>query len=103
MKNDKFNHLCQIEIELHDKKNEDYAHGGDPLGNFKRVAQALKEWGISLPPYAVAWVYLMKQVDCVGNMIGQDYEGGVEGMSERLRDISVYAKLVDILYQETKG
>lgn len=100
MRNDKFNKLCQEEIELHDRKNNDYARGGDPLGNFKRVSRMLKEWGITLPPYAVAWVYLMKQIDAAGNMIGQDYNGEVEGIKGRLQDISVYAKLALILYED---
>jgi len=92
--------LCLDEIDLHSRKNADYAKGGDPLGNFRRVSFALGQWGMDVPPHMVAWIYMMKQVDCVGNMFGQGYEGGVEGVSDRLRDISVYAKLAEILYKE---
>jgi hypothetical protein len=89
-------------IKLHSEKNHDYAKGGNPLGNFNRVSNMLYQWGFGLPPYAVAMVYILKQVDCVGNMIGQDYEGSVEGISGRLQDIAVYATLIDILYKEAQ-
>ncbi len=94
--------LCLEEIELHSQKNADYAggEGNDPLGNFNRVSDMLCEWGFDIPSWGVAWIYLMKQVDCVGNMIGQGYNGEVEGITKRLQDISVYAKLIQILYDE---
>jgi len=94
--------LCLEEMKLHSEKNADYAREGDPLGNFKRVSEILNLWGVELPSYAVAWVYLMKQVDAVGRMIGLDYDGQVEGIMDKLRDISVYVKLVEILYVEEK-
>ena len=94
--------LCLEEMELHSKKNADYAQGGDPLGNFKRVANMLAEWGWDISPALVALVYMMKQVDAVGNMLGQSYEGQTEGVKSRLQDIAVYAKLVGILYSEQK-
>jgi hypothetical protein len=97
-----FYRLCEEEAQLHAIKNQDYTKGGDPLGNFKRVSSDLEQWGIACPPYLVAFIYMMKQVDAVGNMFGQGYEGSVEGIEDRLRDISVYAKLATILYKETK-
>ena len=92
--------LCLEEMELHSQKNADYARGGDSLGNFKRVSKTLSLWGIDCPPYVVALIYMMKQVDAVGWMLGQNYEGQVEGIKSRLQDISVYAKLIGILYKE---
>jgi len=94
--------LCLEEMALHSAKNADYARGGDPLGNFKRVSEMLSLWGISCPPYTVALIYLMKQMDAVGRMFGQDYEGDVEGVEDRLRDISIYSKLAQILYKESR-
>lgn len=91
--------LCLEEMELHSQKNADYARGGDPLGNFKRVSEVLSLWGLNVPPYMVALIYMMKQVDAIGNMLGQYYEGEVEGIKSRLLDISVYAKLIGILYE----
>lgn len=92
--------MCLKEIELHSKKNADYAHDGDPLGNFYRVSDALTQWGIKCPPSIVAFIYMMKQVDAVGQMLGREYEGQVEGVDDKLQDISVYAKLVRILHRE---
>lgn len=89
--------LCLEEMELHSKKNHDYAHGGDPLGNFYRVSDTLKSYGINLPPSAVAFVYMMKQVDAAGRMLGQGYEGSTEGLDGRLLDVSIYSKLIRIL------
>lgn len=97
-----FYKLTKDEEKLHSAKNKDYTQGGDPLGNFKRVSAALENWGIDCPSYVVAFIYMMKQVDAVGNMFGQGYEGDVEGVEDRLRDVSVYAKLATILYKEDK-
>lgn len=96
----KFIPLCLEEMELHSKKNADYARGGNPLGNFVRVSEMLRRWGYWIHPHDVALIYMLKQVDAVGNMLGNDYEGRVEGIKSRLQDISVYAKLITILYEE---
>ena len=90
--------LCLEEMALHSKKNADYTQGGDHLGNFKRVAGVLCSLGMEVTPAQVAFVYMMKQVDVVGRMLGKGYEGGVESIHSRLQDIAVYAKLTDILY-----
>ncbi len=97
----KFIDKCIQEMDLHSRKNADYAHDGDPLGNFKRVSQMWAAWGVDKPAHVVAFEYLMKQLDAVGNMIGNNYEGTVEGIVSKLRDISVYAKLTEILYEES--
>jgi hypothetical protein len=86
--------------ELHSIKNKDYTLGGDPMGNFNRVSDMLTAWGINCSPYAVAFLYMIKQLDAVGNMIGQGYEGEVEGIKDRLMDIAIYSLLAIILYDE---
>jgi len=96
----KFIPLCLEEMDLHSRKNHDYAYSGDPLGNFHRVSDMLHTWRVNCPPWGVAFIYMMKQVDAVGNMLGNNYEGEVEGLKGRLQDISVYAKLIGILYDE---
>ena len=95
-----FQKLTQDELQLHSDKNNDYARGGDPLGNFKRVSEMLGAWGYAMTPCDVAFMFMMKQIDAVGNMLGQDYEGKTEGIDGRLMDISVYAKLMIILGKE---
>ena len=96
--------LCLEEMKLHSDKNKDYTSGdkGNPLGNFYRVSAFLLDWGVDIPPHLVAFAYMMKQIDAVGNMLGNDYEGKVEGIEKRLQDIAVYAKLIQILYKEAK-
>lgn len=91
---------CLEEMELHSKKNKDYARGGNPLGNFNRVSEMLERFGFWCPPHMVAFIYMMKQVDAVGRMLGMGYEGEVEGVEAKLQDVSVYAKLIGILYKE---
>ena len=96
----KYLELTEQELILHSLKNHDYARGGDPLGNFKRVSDTLTAWGYDMPPRDVAFMFLMKQLDAVGNMLGQGYEGKTEGINGRLMDIAVYAKLMIILGEE---
>ena len=101
----RFRELTEYEVELHDSKSGDYASGGgNPLGNFERVARILSNYPkLDLSkPEVVAMVYLLKQLDAVANMIANDCEGGVETIERRLLDISVYAKLMIILHEEAK-
>jgi hypothetical protein len=94
---------CIEEIKLHSRKNHDYAAGGDPLGNFKRVAEILAMYpGLMLDnPAVIALVYAMKQVDATLWMLSNGHEAQVEGIKERLQDVSVYAKLASIMiYKE---
>jgi len=94
-----FTDLSVDEMELHSRKNKDYAYGGDPLGNFRRVARILEPYGgLDLGDSAVvALVYALKQLDAVLWMLSNGYNGEVEGITDRLVDISVYAKLVILL------
>lgn len=90
------------EVDLHSKKNKDYTLGGDPLGNFHRVANLLSNYPkLNLSkPEVVALVYMLKQLDAVLWMWSQGYDGEVEGAQERLRDIHVYTKLMRILVKK---
>ena len=86
--------------ETHDVKNRDYTHGGDPLGNFKRVSSILKIWGYDIPPYLVALIYALKQQDAYMWMLSQGYEGQVEGVHPRLNDDAVYKVLTRCLLND---
>ncbi len=87
------------EIELHSNKNHDYAKGGHPLGNFDRVASILALYPrLSLADRrVVALVYALKQLDAVLWGLSEGIEHKVEGLNDRLQDISVYAKLVECM------
>ena len=84
------------ELELHSVKNHDYARGGDSLGNFNRVAAILALYpGLDLSDRRViALVYAMKQLDAVLWGLAKKIVHKVEGLNDRLQDISVYSKIV---------
>ena len=97
-----FFELTLEELELHSSKNRDYAHGGNPLGNFYRVS-AIKSLYPGLKwdsPTGVALGYMLKQLDAAFWMLAQGYEGQVENIDSRLTDVHVYAKLARILHRE---
>jgi len=95
-----FRKLTEEEIKLHDEKNEDYAKGSNPLGNFYRVSEVLTSMGFPISPTMVCIVYAMKQLDAAVHMLTQGYEGEVENVDTRLRDVHVYFKLARILHME---
>jgi len=97
-----FYKMTEDEITLHSEKNKDYAQGGDPLGNFKRVGVILSQYPGLNPsnPAVTALVYMLKQLDAALWMLSQKYEGQVENVDTRLRDVHVYAKLARILHKE---
>lgn len=84
------------EMELHSIKNFDYASGGSPIGNFDRVSAILALYpGLNLADRrVVALVYALKQLDAVLWGLAKKIVHKVEGLNERLGDISIYAKLV---------
>jgi hypothetical protein len=90
------------EMALHSAKNYDYAHGGDSLGNFYRVAAIFKNYPeLDLSnPVVVALAYAMKQLDSALWQLCQGYEGKIEGLKGRLGDVSVYAKLAILISQD---
>lgn len=95
--------LTEDELELHSEKNHDYARGGDPLGNFKRVA-AIKQLYPGLDwttPTATAIDFMLKQFDAALWQLAQHFEGKVENVDARLRDAHVYLKIARILHKES--
>jgi len=97
-----FYELTKEEIELHDQKNQDYRSNTDPLANFKRVAGIMAlypdmDWAT---PEGVAIVYALKQQDACLSLLERGYEGGVENVDTRARDVHVYYKILRILHRE---
>ncbi len=94
-----FKKLTEEELELHEQKNKDYRSKDDPLANFKRVAS----WMALYPdmnwatPECVAIIYAMKQQDACMSLLERDYDGGVENVDTRARDVHVYWKIFRIL------
>lgn len=88
--------------QLHSDKNHDYAQGGDPLGNFRRVANILAQYpGLPLKdPVAVMLLYSLKQLDAVLWGLAKGIEHKIEGPIERLGDILVYAGIAICALQD---
>ena len=97
-----FFEMTMDELALHNAKNADYSKGGDPLGNFYRVSAALTDMGFKISPTMVAIVYAFKQLDAAIHMLTEGYEGDIENVDTRLRDVHVYMKLARILHKESK-
>ena len=94
--------LTEDELKLHSEKNHDYARGGDPLGNFKRVA-AIKQLYPGLDwttATATAIDFMLKQFDAALWQLAQHFEGEVEGFDARLQDAHIYLKIARILHGE---
>ena len=95
-----FKSLTEEELKLYEAKNKDYTgNHSDTYGNFNRVAQILSLYRhLELSdPRVVCLTYLMKQLDSVLWMLSQKYEGEVENIDSRLRDVHVYAKICRLL------
>jgi len=96
--------MTKEELALHSAKNKDYARCGDPLGNFKRVADILSNYpGLDLSsPTVVCIVYALKQLDAVLWMLAKGYEGEIEGVDGKLTDAHIYLKIARILQRRRK-
>ena len=92
------------EMELHSKKNYDYAGGGKPTGNFDRVGKIVGMYpGIDWSkPQNVALFYALKQLDAYLWLESQKRDGAVEGKDARLGDISVYTKIMRLIMGDQK-
>lgn len=95
--------ITMREVQLHSNKNHDYAAGGDPLGNFKRVAAILALYpDLKLSdPRVVTLVYTLKQLDAVLWGLNKGIVQKVEGLNDRLGDISIYSKIAMCINEET--
>ncbi|MGA2260742.1 MAG: hypothetical protein ABSH28_04820 [Acidobacteriota bacterium] len=101
----RFLQLLIEEARLHHNKNHDYAKGGPVFGNFERVAAILRLYpGF---PYdtreGVNVTYLLKQLDCILWGMCQRIEYKVEGAGPRAGDISVYVKLLRLMFEELEA
>lgn len=92
------------EMDLHSRKNFDYAGGGRPTGNFDRVGYIVGQYpGIDWSkPQNVAMFYALKQLDAYLWLESQGKEGAVEGKEARLGDISVYTKIMRLIMRDNK-
>lgn len=90
-------------MTLYNDKQSDYATIEEPFRNFTDVADNLVKYGIITEEnkeLKVALVYAYKQWDAICKMIGQGNKGKAESLIDKLNDISVYAIIIRILYEE---
>ena len=100
-----FYKLTEGEIELHNKKNYQYASDKDPLGNFRRVGVLCHKVlnNPNIPDnIKIGMVLMAKQIDAVYDIIGEGKQNTVESVEDKFRDISVYSKINHIMYREQK-
>ncbi len=88
------------ELDLYNRKNRDYAGGGEnPNGNFDRVAAFWAMYpNIKLgDPRVVALSHMLKQLDQICWSLHRGYEGEVEGLDPRFADCHIYAKIARVI------
>ena len=98
-----FYDLSKMECDLHAAKSHDYARGGDPMGNFNRVSTILGLYP-DFPwqsPAGFAFLLMWKQIDAVMWAMSKGGEQRAETITDKLRDMAVYAKLIMILLDES--
>lgn len=96
----------EAEEDLHSRKNYDYARGGNPLGNFNRVASILSLYPNldHTDPVVVAIVYALKQWDAALWMLNSGHSSVTgEGLHERFGDVSIYAKLARCILKDREA
>lgn len=98
----RFYELTRAEEDLHERKNRDYAGGGKPTGNFDRNAAIMSLYpGFPINTnYGIALVQMLKQFDAAMWLLCTGRKGEIEDVPERLGDVSVYAKLARLMYEE---
>ena len=90
---ERFHQILKELGDLHDRKQQDYGRGNDPFANVR----ASSDWGIP------AWVGCMVRLnDKVKRLQSFAIKGSLanEGVEDSLRDISVYAAIALVLYEE---
>jgi len=92
-------------MDLHNRKNHDYASDENPLSNFQRVghlADIYNVWGWKVSSAVkIACINKLKQFDAYMNLLQEGKEALVEGVPERLKDVAVYSVLEMILLEES--
>lgn len=79
-------------MRLHSSKNQGYAGGGSALGNFKRIAEFMKQYPNFRcdTPQGVAIMYLLKHLD----RVMWDHNNGKFPSAESLQDLAVYFTII---------
>lgn len=86
-------------IHLHDQKNKNYAGGGSPLGNFKRVGNIMMNYK-NIPhgdPATALIGMVIKQIDNILWAMNTGRFYTESSVDDHLKDISVYMTILRCL------
>ena len=90
------------ELDLHNKKNHDYAAGGSPTGNFERVARILSNYPNLdfTDPIVVCLFWMLKQLDVILWSLSQKITLKVDSLDHRFGDVCVYTKIARCMWRD---
>lgn len=88
----KFKILADEEVAEHNSKSGQYNIGGDPFGNWRLVTPKMRPWEGA---YARLTEKIARMFAIVNSPVDNPY-----ALQEILKEISVYCKIVRILYDE---
>ena len=91
----RFYTLLEEMAETHSVKNHDYADQGDPLSNFKEVAQAT-----GLTPFQVIHVFLATKLARIKQLTKKTNMVKGESILDSLLDNAIYSILAVIILEE---
>jgi hypothetical protein len=97
MSKERFREIVNEMVELHDRKNRDYA-GGEYLSNF-----LMCEKHIGVPAWVGCVIRLSDKMARIMNLAKTDeISVGDETITDTLMDLAVYAIITRILYEDFK-
>lgn len=90
------------EIELSERKNDDYADVDDVLANFRRMHAACKLWDVSPAkrPEDVFFFFLLLKLDRFINICHKEGAPNNESLDDTGQDSVIYWKLLRAFLQE---
>jgi|SRR5581483_7019011 len=92
---ERFNQLLEEEKVLRAKKNSDYAHSEDTMSNLRECED------MGIPAWVGVIVRMTDKMSRLKRLARKNGKGSVdETIIDTLKDISIYAKLCIILFEE---
>jgi hypothetical protein len=100
-----FRELVLKYADTYEKKNHDYADGGDEHGAFIRVADFFKNYpNLRLDdPLVICYVYMFKQLEAVLWNRNNGHDMSVEGIKDKMGDISIYSTIATMLLEDEEN
>jgi len=91
--------------ELYSAKHYQYATDADPMSNFRlcgNLIHKLLKPGVN-PTIAAALTLMSKQIVGVYEIVGEGKENTIESLEDKLRDIEIYASILQVLVEESEN